>query len=136
MPKRPDVETIGSVPDDVLQVVQSLRAMRCPKFQDESVWPVIVADAIALATADPVVGYSMADRAMSLGWHPLDLFGFDPRWRPWDDWVSLAAWAQGRRVLVIGERTACLSSQEKTPGRYDRLNKRPRLEEIKFLWEL
>lgn len=129
---------IAPLPQSVVTGLGRLNGRPPPRFQDGSgrdAWRGIVRDALALARPDRVAGYSMAERALSLGWDAKDLFGFHSDWKSWDDWCSLSIWARGRSVLVIGERTACLSATEKTEAHFDRLRGRPDLVGVKYLWE-
>lgn len=126
----------GVLSENILVGLRLLKTKPPPRFVDTSgldAWPMIVSDALALARPDP--DYSMADRAMRLGWDAKDLFGFWPKWQTWDDWCSLSVWAEGRVMAVFGENTA-RPAKGSGPPRYDRLDGRPPLQEIKFLWEL
>lgn len=86
----------GGLPPDVSAGLERLRLLPRPRIARPDVWTTIVSDAGWLAES------GWAGQAIKLGWDAAELFGIssDP------DWQSLAVWLDGRRPLLIGERTA------------------------------
>ncbi len=81
-----------------------LQAMPPPRITRPEVWSEIVADALRLA-AD---GWAM--QALALGWTSLDLWGCSPVARGNPDHGGLAVWLDGRRILLLDERTCIVDA--------------------------
>ncbi len=99
-------DTVGTVsfPADVVVGLKALQAMAAPRIARPEIWPGVVADAFRLTSE------GWAAQALSLGWTPLDLWGCSPVARGNPDHEGLAVWLDGRRILLLDERTCIVDA--------------------------
>lgn len=109
------------LPDDLRAGLNKLRVMIAPPITKPEVWPVIVEDAVGIASG------GWARMALALGWNPLDLFGCSPD----GDFEGLAVWLAGRRLVLVDERSAIVAEGD----RRSVFNRRG-TEGAMFLWDL
>jgi len=121
-------DTIGmdSLPAFVRIGLHRLRSMPRPRITNPEAWPEIVADAISIADD------GWAARAISLGWEPLHLFGWEPSADP-DPWdYSLAVVMEG--WPIVGVAADFITLRKGNVSRPFRNRPRPSLSQ--FLWDL
>jgi hypothetical protein len=87
---------IFELPAALAAGLERLRTLPPLRTASPMAWSRIIAD------AQQVADHGWAAQALQLGWVAVDLFGVsaDP------DWMSLAVWLAGRRLVLIDERTA------------------------------
>lgn len=93
-----------SLPATIRAGLVSLQAMAAPRITRPEIWPGVVADALRLSSE------GWAAQAMGLGWSPLDLWGCSPVTRGNPDHDGLAVWLDGRRILLLDERTCIVNA--------------------------
>ncbi len=93
-----------SLPAAIRAGLATLQTMAAPRITRPETWPGVVADAVRLASD------GWAAQTIALGWTPLDLFGAitDPEGDPAAD--GLAVWLDGRRILLLDERTCIVAA--------------------------
>jgi hypothetical protein len=106
--------------------LQKLKGMAAPRMEAPEVWPVIVGDALRLASD------GWASHALALGWEPLHLWGVSPATGGIADLEGLAVWLDSRRILLL-DAASCVV--ENGPGSRSIFNRRSR-EGAVLLWEL
>lgn len=79
------------LPAAVRAGLNRLRLANPPRLRRSEVWQVVVADALRLAMD------GWAERALSLGWQPIELFGIS------SSFEGLAAWLDGRAILLLDD---------------------------------
>ncbi len=89
---------------DLTRGLKTLRAMNPPQLSMPAAWGRVVADACRL------VDGGWADHALALGWSPLDLWGCSPDIGGNPDHDGLVVWIDGRRVLLLDERTCIVAT--------------------------
>lgn len=114
-----------TLPAAIVAGLQRARAMSCPRGIPKATWQRVVDDAVAL-------GDRWAERALGLGWTPLDLFGAvpDPRGDP--DADGLAVKLRGRPVLAICSSFATVQDGPSSRSFIYRVNN----EGAVLLWQL
>jgi len=125
-PRTPEFEHVaGLLPPDVVAGVHRLRTEPGPHISNPALWGGIVDDAVRLA-AD-----HWAMKAITLGWHPHELFGASPAagGEPYLD--GLAVWLRSRRLLLIDKRCAIVvdGTERAVFSRFDPTGAR-------YLWDL
>lgn len=93
---------IRRLPIDLVRGIARLYQQPAPRVTKPDVWPVIVADALYLATT----GWALD--ALALGWHPLELFGCVAAVDGDDNRLGLAGRLDGRDIVRISEEAALL----------------------------
>ena len=91
-----------ALPTDLVRGIARLHRQPAPRVTKPDVWPVIVGDALYLATT------GWASDALALGWHPLELFGCATAVEGDDDRLGLAGRLDGRDVVDISQEAALL----------------------------
>jgi hypothetical protein len=114
-------QTFRNLPRELSEGLAALLVMPRPNMAEPEVWTTIVSDAVWLAES----GWAL--QALKLGWEVRELFGVSAD----AGWQSLAVWLDGRRPLLIGERTAFVDKD----GWRAIFNRRPAAEAI-LLWEV
>ncbi len=99
-----NVTNVRSLPSDLQAGLVRLQAMSAPRITRPQVWPEIVSDALRLASE------GWAPQAIALGWGPLDLWGCSPDGGGNPDHEGLALWLDGRRILLLDERTCIVDA--------------------------
>jgi hypothetical protein len=72
-----------------------------------------------------------AEKAITLGWHSLELFGASPAAGGNPHLDGLAVWLRSRRLLLINERSA-IAAEGMQRSVFSRFNPIP----ARYLWEL
>ena len=93
---------LPALPPEILTGLDRLRRERPPKVRNIAAWHEVVRDACWLANE------GWAGKALSLGWHPLALYGIGPRSSV--RFESLAVWLVGRRLVLLDSGTAIAAS--------------------------
>lgn len=100
-----EAPSLSDLPVAVLQGLDALGKLPPPrKLHDPAAWGVVVADALHLQES------GWAERAVQMGWHPLELFGIGRRNS--NDFAGLAAWLQRRRLILLSEQSATVADGE------------------------
>jgi len=125
-PRTPDFEDgARSLPPDIVAGLHRLRTEPGPRISEPALWGEIVDDAVRLAADD------WAMKAITLGWHPHELFGASPAagGEPYLD--GLAVWLRSRRLLLIDKWCAIVvdGTQRAVFARFDPTGAR-------YLWDL
>lgn len=92
------VDNFG-LPDDLAAALRLLESLSPPqKLERAANWRGVMADALTIARD------RWAAKALALGWTVGDLFGIGVH----DDWdfQGLAAWLDGRRIIMLDEKQA------------------------------
>ena len=115
----------GPLPLSITSGLRRLRSMAAPRLACPTAWPRVVSDALSLANQ------GWAQKALALGWTPLDLFGAvtDPAGDPYSD--GLAVWLGGRKLLAVCSTFAI--AEDRNGRAY--FNRREQVG-AKLLWEL
>ena len=114
------------MPSELSDGLRRLAIMPAPRLINPEAWPTAVSGALGLARD------GWAEKALTLGWPALDLFGAvpDPAGDPEGD--GLAVWLSGRKVLVLDEM--CAVSGDANGGRF--YFHRPRAAGAVLMWNL
>jgi hypothetical protein len=120
-PIAPNVPIVpGVLPPSISAGLEQLRTQPAPRLSLPQVWPQIVDDAHRLASE------GWAEKALSLGWSALHLWGAHL------ETPGLAVWLCGRRIALLGDSSCTVIS---SPERRSIFNLRPPAEGTCFLWE-
>ena len=97
---------IPELPAACADGLRRLRSMPTPRLVRLDFWPMVVADALRIASE------GWATKALALGWSTLDLFGavFDPDGGP--DADGLAVKLAGRRVMAMSANFATIADHD------------------------
>ncbi len=93
-----------SLPAAVRAGLATLQTMAAPRITRPEIWPGVVEDALRLA------GDGWAVQALSLSWSPLDLWGCSSVAGGNPDHDGLAVWLDGRRIVLLDERTCIVDA--------------------------
>ncbi|MDF2495068.1 hypothetical protein [Sphingomonas sp.] len=118
-------EAMRGLPTELVRGIASLFRQRAPLITKPDVWPVIVGDALYLASTGWAVD------ALALGWHPLELFGCSASARGDDDRLGLAGRLDGRDITQITDTAVLLSNED----RFFLLRRNASWENTIYLWE-
>jgi len=111
---------------DLADGLTRLRMMSPPRITRPAVWPVVVADALRLASE------GWAAQALALGWEPVQLWGCSPDKGGNPDHDGLAVLLCERRIVVLDDRSALIESQA---GARRLFNRRPMVGAV-LLWDI
>lgn len=121
---RGEKEQILRLPANLVAGLRLLRDQPPPKLTQPEVWPGIVWDAITLAAGGWI------ERAVKLGWHPLELLGCSPAPEGDERLLGLAGRLEGRRMRAITSAGATFDD-----GEVRRTLMRRSWEGAIYLWE-
>lgn len=102
------------LPAPIVSGLATLRTMAAPNMKNPEVWPVIVADSLRLASS------GWAERALNLGWEPLQLWGCSPAIGGMADLEGLALWLDGRRIALLDSASCMVQSGPRSNSIFNR----------------
>jgi len=110
-----------SLPASVVDGLGKLRSGWRPSSVDPKLWRVIVADALRLSDDE------WGEQALALGWSVSDLWGLNDRRQ------GLAIWLDGRRTVLLDERSVIVADGDRR-CQFNRC--RHGMPGAKMLWEI
>lgn len=125
-------DRLPDLPDFIVTGLDILKKRPCPHRRPVDAWRRATADAIGLAES----GWAAA--ALSLGWHPMELFGCSSDGGGW--FSGLAVWLAGDQPVMLDAHCAIARVGEHTARifqrRADCLTGERQGETVSYLWDL